>query len=127
MDITKIISISLCSLIIIILLRKFNNDYAFFASSFLNISICAFSLGILAPVFEYIKSLGSTGINSNFCTVIFKCAGVCLICSLAAELCRDCGESAIASRIEFAGKCTLLAFCLPLIKQVFEYATTFID
>lgn len=127
MDIVKIVSISLCSLTIIMLLRKINNDYASVASSIISISICVFSLGILIPVFDFIKSMGNNSLAGELYTLMFKSAGTCLLCSLAAELCRDCGESSLGTKIEFAGKCTLLAFCLPLILKVFENATKFID
>ena len=54
-------------------------------------------------------------------------AGIGLLCSAGAEICRDFGEGSLASKIEFAGKCTLLAYCLPLIKTVFEYASSFVN
>lgn len=126
MDITRLIAISLCCLIIITLIKKYNADHALLASSFLCVSICVFSFRILLPVFEYIKLFEKTSTAGNYCTIILKSAGVCMLCSLASELCNDIGETSIASKIEFAGKCTLIAFSLPLIKKVFEYATTFI-
>ena len=52
---------------------------------------------------------------------MFKSAGICLLCSVSAEICRDCNEASLASKIEFAGKCTILTYCLPLIKTVFDY------
>ena len=127
MDIIKIVSTGLCSLIIILLLRKINNDYASLASCIIGISICLFSFGILIPVFEFIKSLGQDDTVGGLYALMLKSAGICMLCSVAAELCRDCKEDSLGEKIEFAGKCTLLAFCLPLIKKVFENATMFMD
>ena len=127
MDITKIVSISICSLVLIILLRKINNDHAFFVSCIVGTGICVFSLGILFPVFEYVKQLGNSPETGNMCTIMFKSAGICLLCSFACELCRDANESSLASKIEFAAKCTLITYCLPLIKTVFGYAENFIN
>lgn len=127
MDITKIVSIALSSLIIIMLLRKMNNDYASAASVVLNISICVFSFGILVPVFDFLKSLGKDTALGDIYSLMFKSSGICLLCSLAAELCRDCGEGSLGTKIEFAGKCTLITFSLPLIQKVFENAATFIS
>ena len=126
MDIVKIISISLCCLIILILLRKLNNDYAILASCVINVFISIFSLSVLMPVFDYINSFSDSRNFSNFYTIMFKAAGISLLCTFASEICKDAGESLLSSRIEFAGKCTLLTMSLPLIKKVFEYATSFV-
>ena len=127
MDIVKVVSIALSSLIIIVLLKRFNSDYALFASCILNVSICIFSFGILIPVFDFIRETGLSIGQKEICTVMLKGAGVCMLCSIAAEICRDLGESALSQKIEFAGKCTLTAFCLPLIQRVFENALSFIS
>ena len=127
MDIVKIVSIALSCSILLILLRKINNDYAVLASCIINIFISIFSLAILMPVFTYIKDLSENNGYSNLCEIMFKSAGICLLCSFASDICKDAGEALLSSKIEFAGKCTLLTMCLPLIKKVFEYATAFIQ
>ena len=127
MDITKVVSIAVCSLFIIILTKKINSDHAFLISCFVSTSICLFSFGILVPVLEFINELGFTKETSDMCTIMLKSAGICLLCSAACDLCRDCNENSLASKIEFAGKCTLLTYCLPLIKTVFAYAKSFVS
>ena len=126
MDIVKIISMSFCFLIILILLRKLGNDYAVLASCVINVFISIFSISILMPVFDYINSFSDGSNFSNLYAIMFKAAGISLLCTFASEICKDAGESLLSSRIEFAGKCTLLTMCLPLIKKVFEYATAFV-
>lgn len=110
----------------IILLRRVNSDYAIYVSAAAGIFICLFSLGIIMPVFDYAKTLCSSHETGKLCTIMFKSAGICLLCSVSADICRDCNESSLASKIEFAGKCTILAYCLPLIRTVFEYASAFV-
>ena len=127
MDITKLITLSVFSLFVIILTKRFNNECAFYISCLLSILITFFSISVIAPVFEYVKELEENIQYSYFSQILFKSTGVCLLCSVACDLCRDCGESAVASKIELAGKCTLITFCLPLIKMVFKYAKTFIS
>ena len=126
MDIIKIISISVSALVIIVLLKKFNKDYSVTLSCLVGTSICLFSLGILIPVFDYLKNF-SDSTYSELYTIIFKSAGICMLSSFAAELCRDCGEASLGTKIEFAGKCTLLSFCLPILQRVFENAKMFMD
>ncbi len=127
MDITKLITLCFFGLIIIILTKKFNTDCAFYISCIMCISITVFSLAVLIPVFDYIKELEGNMMYGDFSMILFKSAGICFLCSVASEMCRDCGEATLASKIELAGKCTLITFSLPLIKTVFEYAKTFIS
>ena len=127
MDIVKIVSISVSSIALIILLRKLGGDYAVFASCAINLFITFFSLGILLPVFDYIKQLTQQSQAQKLISVMFKSAGVCLLCTVGAEVCRDSGESSVASKIELAGKCTLIAYSLPLIKEVLAYAQRLLD
>lgn len=127
MDLVRVISIALSSLIIIVLLRRINGDYALFASCVINISICVFSFGVLLPVFTFIRETGGSSGQGELYTVMLKSAGICMLTALASELCRDLGENSLSQKIEFAGKCTLIAFCLPLIQRVFENALSFIS
>ncbi len=127
MGIVKLILCVISSLIIIILLRKINSEQALLASCILNISITVFSISILIPVFDYIKELTDNSLYKSFFEIMFKSAGVCLLCSFAGELCKDTGEASLGQKIELAGKCTLLTFSLPLIKTVFSYASQLVS
>jgi len=122
MDIIKIIYLGLAGLIMLILTRRLSAEYALISSCILCLSITVLSVSILSPVLDYIRTLTQNETYGRLCTLMLKCAGICLLCTFACELCRDCGESALASKLELAGKCTLLAYCLPLLKQVFGYA-----
>ena len=127
MNITKIVLLAIFCLFIVILIKRVNGDYAIYISATVGIFIFLFALGILTPIFDYAKELCTTSGAEKLCTIMFKSAGICLLCSAGAEICRDFGEGSLASKIEFAGKCTLLAYCLPLIKTVFEYASKFVS
>ena len=126
MDITKIISLSLFGLFTIVVVKRFNADSAFGISCLLGACITVFSLSVLFPVFEYVRQLEESMEYKGCAQILFKSAGVCLLCSCACEMCRDCGENSLGSKIELAGKCTLTAFSLPLIKAVFDYAKEFV-
>ena len=127
MDIIKLISIVICCLMIIILLKKVSADYALFASCLVNISITLFSLGILIPVFDFINNLSGNTSHKALYGIMFKSAGICMLCTVGAEICKDSGEASIASKITLAGKCTLIAYALHLIKEVFGYAQKFME
>lgn len=127
MDIIKIIFLGIAGLLTLTLTRRLSAEYALFSSCLLCLSITVLSVSILTPVLDYVKTLTENETYGQFCALMLKCAGVCLLCTFACEICRDCGESALATKLELAGKCTLLAYLLPLIKQVFGYALEILD
>lgn len=114
---------SICMLFILILLKRLNSEYALLTACIINISITLLSLGFLVPVFDYIKELMQNENTQRLTSMLFKSAGICLLCSVAAEISADCKEESLAKRIEFAGKCTLIAYVLPLIKEVMNHAS----
>ena len=126
MTIVKIISVTLFALIVLILLKSVNSEQALFASIAVNIGITVFSILFLKPVFEYVRQLNDSALYSNLFEIMFKSAGVALLCSFASELCRDAGYANLGSKIELCSKCTLLGYTLPIIQKLFDYAKEFI-
>ena len=76
----------------------------------------------LLPVLQEVLSISllSEGVAENIGT-LFKCLGVCYVVQLAADSCRDAGQQAIASKVELAGKVTVLALALPMLKTVVSF------
>lgn len=60
--------------------------------------------------------------QGDMAVLLGKALGVCLLTQFTADVCRDAGESALASHAEFAGKCAMLVLALPLFRQLAELA-----
>ncbi len=81
------------------------------------------SIENIVPIVDYIKELTGDKPNTlEYVTVLIKCAGIGLVCSFTSELCRNSGEEAIASGVEFFGKTEIIILCLPVIKALIEIA-----
>ncbi len=65
---------------------------------------------VLIQIEEMLQSCGLTGAEIG---AIGKAAGICCMTQLAADLCRDSGESALAAAVTLAGKVALLLLALP--------------
>lgn len=123
-DFVKITGASVIGLVAIIVMRKVKDEYALFISLFICIWFMVISTSYVRPVFEYIMSLKALNENTTYyVSLIMKCSSCAMLCSFGSELCRDCGESSLGSKIELCGKCIILSLCLPLIKTVFDYVT----
>ena len=120
MSFYKIIGFAVTGLIIIIVMRRLKDEYAFFISLLLGTCLMVCAVGILAPVIEYLREISVSANASSYLSILFKTAGIALITTLAADMCRDCGEASLSSKVELCGKSTILLLSLPLIKAVFE-------
>lgn len=71
------------------------------------------------PLLDCVKDmLSKSGLSDEYLHIVFKALGVCLLTQLAADVCRDVGEQALANKAEFAGKVSLLMLALPLFEKI---------
>ena len=64
---------------------------------------------------EFNSIIEKSGIPVQYFKTVVKIIGISYISKFAAEICRDGGENAIASKIELGGKITLLSVTVPII------------
>ncbi|MCM1577874.1 MAG: stage III sporulation AC/AD family protein [Ruminococcus sp.] len=82
----------------------------------------------LAPAAELVERLYlRTGADGTYLDIMLKALGICYLTSLAAEICRDSGEGALAVQAEAAGKTALLLISLPLFEKAAELALGLIN
>ena len=67
------------------------------------------------------------GVDNEYTQILFRSLGLCVITQLAADTCRDAGETAIASRVELAGRVAVLLCALPLFQRLLELAFTLVN
>lgn len=61
--------------------------------------------------------------NIYFGTVL-KIIGIAYIAEFGSQICKDAGESSIASKIELAGKILIMVLALPIVLAVFDLITS---
>ena len=126
-NIVHLTAATISGLITIVVIRRIKEEYALFISLFICIFLMLASVRFIQPVFEYIRSLSSLSENTTYyISLMIKCSSCAMLCSFASELCRDCGEISLGTKIELCGKCIIISLSLPLIKTVFDYVTKLI-
>ena len=89
---------------------------------------CAFILlSIIAKVSGVAAALSSVaasgGLDGESVAVIVKAIGIAYTTQIAAALCRDLGETALAVKTELAGRIMLMTLAVPLILKITEMLT----
>ncbi len=119
MNIFSIIGVGIAAAAIATVLRQYNKEYGLYISLAASVVVLGIILKSLNPIFALIEELIRTSeTNSEYVGILIKSLAICYITSLASDSCRDCGESAIASRIDFAGKIALLLITIPLFEAI---------
>ncbi|MGI6685063.1 MAG: stage III sporulation protein AD [Bacillota bacterium] len=69
-------------------------------------------------VFEELASRAS--LNTFYLATIFKIIGISYIAEFGAQVCRDAGQGAIATKVEFAAKVLVMVLAIPIIAAILE-------
>jgi stage III sporulation protein AD len=85
--------------------------------------LCGAALSLLAPIVSYLGELCALAGVGEMASLLLRGLGVALLTQLSSDLCRQCGEAALAGGVELAGKAELLLLCLPQLKGLVEAAT----
>lgn len=121
MDIIKIIGIAFVSVIIIVILKQYRPEFAIYASILAGVLILTLASNTLSGIIDMIKSISSkTSINSQFLMILIKITGIAILTEFAVSVCKDSGESAIASKVDIGGKIIIISMSIPIINALIE-------
>lgn len=120
--IVKLCGVALIGLVATSVMKGLKNEMSGFISAVTGLILLGGSIAMLYPIISYMHEITKeTGFYVYIETVI-KALGIAVISESAADLCRDAGESAIASKTEFAAKIMIIYLALPVIKNLISLA-----
>lgn len=119
-----IIGISAVALIFGLFLRQHNKTVSLILIIFACIAVFLESVSYLTDIIDTLDGMVS-GLEetSAYLKIMFKVLGIALITQIISDLCRDCGESALAGQTEVAAKIFIVALILPLLQAVVKVIT----
>lgn len=121
MDIVKIIGVGLTALIIIIILKQYKPEFTVYVSIIAGSIILFMVIGKLNAIVEILSNLTTkTGTNSEFLKILLKITGIAILTEFAVSICKDSGETAIASKIDLGGKIIIMSISIPIITALLE-------
>ena len=123
MNILKIAGITVAACFAAVLLRRERPEQALAVGLVGGVAVLAVAVTALSPVLREMQALFSAATQAAvYIDVVFRALGICLLTQLAADTCRDAGETALASKTELAGKVLLLCVSLPLLRKLLSLA-----
>ncbi len=91
----------------------------------LSLAICVMTAGLAAELFAQLRDVidlagEQTGLSPAIVSPVIKCVGIGVVTRLAADLCKDAGQSAVASAVELCGAGCAIVTALPLIRSLLQ-------
>lgn len=91
----------------------------------LTVAVTVVLLGAAAGMIGEVRTLltlftEKTGIEGDYLALTLKCVAVAVVVRLGGDLCRDAGQSALASLIEIAGTLSAAVLAAPLLRALLE-------
>lgn len=121
MDIIKIIGIGLIAVIIVIILKQYKPEFTIYVSICAGAIILGLLMTKLNGIIQLLTQLSNKVSDTNgFLIVLIKITGIAFLTEFAVSICKDAGESAIASKVDLGGKVIIISMSIPIISALLE-------
>ena len=128
MDVFKIVGIGIGAATLAVLVKNWRKEIGIQISIIAAIAIFIMAFPYLNAVFQVFRDVSDRiGLDEKYIKIIIKVIGIAYVAQFGSELCRDAGETAIASKIEFGGKVMIVALSVPLMYSFLEVVETVIN
>ncbi|MBO5059759.1 MAG: stage III sporulation protein AD [Clostridia bacterium] len=121
MDITKIIGIGIIGIFLAVTVRSYRPELGIGVAIAVGIAIFMMTVPIFAELLSGVYALcENSPISTEYLKIIIKIIGIAYITQFSAELAKDAGEGAVAKKLEFAGKASVLVLMMPIVQNLLD-------
>ncbi len=122
MDSLRICCLAMTAVVASVLLRRWSADFLPLIRLGAALLLCAAAISLISPLVSYLQNLTETAGIAPYAECLFKALAIAGLTQVCAELCRESGESGIATGVEIAGKAEILLLALPLVNEILSTA-----
>ena len=128
MQVTAVVGAAVIAASLAVLLKQIRGEYAIVVSIAAGCLLSIWAVDAAAPVVQQISDLVSSAeLEIQNGEILIKSLGIAVLTQLGIDVCRDAGETAIASKVELCGRVAITLICLPLLGQVLAMAKELIN
>ncbi len=127
-ELLKILAVIIITAIASVLLRGYKSEYAI---------VCALAGGTVAlflalsdineVINVFYELCGENAQIAHCFKVALKALAISYLTSFTSDLCRDFGQSSLASKAELCGRIAVFMLALPMLKAILELAIGMVD
>ncbi|MFZ3102859.1 MAG: stage III sporulation protein AD [Desulfitobacteriaceae bacterium] len=121
MEIWQIVGLALVVTVIGAVLRQIRPEIALQLTILAALMIFLVILGKVKVIIELLQNLADqANISSYYLLIVLKIVGIAYLAEFGAQICRDAGEGALATKVEMAAKVSVLVLAIPIIAAILE-------
>lgn len=121
MEVMQLVGIAIISTTLCLVIKKDRPEIANFIAIITGIVIILSVITKLNFVIESVQDLANkANIPTMYISLIIKLIGIAYLMEFAIQLCKDCGEGNIASKLEFGGKIIVMTMSFPILLSIVE-------
>ncbi|MCO1600056.1 MULTISPECIES: stage III sporulation protein AD [Desulfosporosinus] len=121
MEIWQIVGLALIVTVFSVVLKQIRPEIALQLSILAGASIFILILSKVRVIVDLLQTLADqANISSYYLLIILKIVGVAYLAEFGAQICRDAGEGALATKIELAAKVGVIILAIPIIVAITE-------
>lgn len=122
MEIVQIVGIGIVATILVILLKQSDRpEFALLVSAITGLIIFSMVIDKIKYIIDTLGNLArSANMEFTYFSTILKIIGIAYIVEFGAQISRDAGENAIASKIELGGKVIMMVLAMPIILSLMD-------
>lgn len=127
MNIATICSLALITTFVVVFINQYRPEF----SSLTITAASAIILTVIAKnalplINQYFGIAKNSGISSELFTIIIKSVGISYMTVFTSDLCKDFGQNSLCSKVEMAGKISVIIIASPLIIKIIEITSELI-
>lgn len=115
----KIAAVAVAGAVLGLVIRKNSPEMALLLTIGLAVFAIYLAYDIISEITDFMRSVAETAeIAPSSLAIVLKIVGVSIIAKIASDVCKDAGQSSVASGVELAASFTALYIAVPLFETV---------
>ncbi len=127
MEVVKIVAFGMTALLLGLLLKTYKSEWASFLTLAAGLMIAIYLLRYLLQLSQVLEvwEKYTEGV-SEYMGVLWKALGISYLCEFSANVCKDSGNTLIASQIELCGKIAVMLLGMPVLWALLKTITGYV-
>ena len=123
----KIFAFCIIAAMLSLVLKSGKSEFSFLIAVITVVIILSYFLSkIFEPVSAMFEKLDDYGVEPSYFKVALKALGIGYLTNFSVNICKDAGQSSIASAAEMIGKGSIFILSMPLVMNIIDLALGFI-
>ncbi|MCL2568653.1 MAG: stage III sporulation AC/AD family protein [Oscillospiraceae bacterium] len=117
----RAVILGLVGSVLCLVIRKNSPEMGLVLALAVTLLMVGLGMELVSAIVDFLEALhDAAGLSPALLSPLLRTVGIAIITRLASDICKDAGQSAIASAVELAGTVAALYIALPLMQTVFQ-------